>query len=46
MRHLKARLIALLLIVVSIGLIYYNWHQLLREGRYSFSEKDERNRHI
>ena len=35
MRHLKARLIALLIIVVSIGLIYYNWHQLLREGRYS-----------
>ena len=35
MRHLKARPIALLLIVVSIGLIYYNWHQLLREGRYS-----------
>ena len=35
MRHLKARLIALLLIVVSLGLIYYNWHQLLQEGRYS-----------
>jgi len=35
MRHLKARLIALLIIVVSIGLIYYNWHQLLQEGRYS-----------
>jgi hypothetical protein len=35
MRHLKARLIALLLIAVSVGLIYYNWHQLLHEGRYS-----------
>ena len=35
MRHLKARLIALLLIAVSLGLIYYNWHQLLQEGRYS-----------
>jgi len=46
MCHLKARLIALLIIVVSIGLIYYNWHQLLQEGRCSFSEKDERNRHV
>jgi len=35
MHHLKARILALILIVVSIGLIYYNWHQLLRDGRYS-----------
>lgn len=35
MHHLKARILALLLIVVAIGLIYFNWHQLLREGRYS-----------
>ena len=35
MHHFKARILALALIVVSIGLVYYNWHQLLREGRYS-----------
>lgn len=35
MHHFKARIFALVLIVVSIGLIYYNWHQLLQEGRYS-----------
>jgi hypothetical protein len=35
MKHLKARLLALVLIVISAGLIYFNWHQLLQEGRYS-----------
>lgn len=35
MHQLKARLFALVLILVSIGLIYYNWRQLLAEGRYS-----------
>jgi hypothetical protein len=35
MKHLKARALALLLIVLSAGLIYFNWHQLLQEGRYS-----------
>ncbi len=35
MHHFKARILALVLMVVSIGLIYYNWHQLLQEGRYS-----------
>ena len=35
MHYLKARIFALGLILVSIGLIYFNWHQLLREGRYS-----------
>ena len=35
MHHLKARLLGIVLILVSIGLIYYNWHQLLRDGSYS-----------
>jgi hypothetical protein len=35
MKHLKARALALLLIIISAGLMYYNWHQLLQEGRYS-----------
>ena len=35
MHHLKARIFALVLIVVSIGLIYYNWRQLLQEHEYS-----------
>ena len=35
MHPFKARVFALLLILVSVGLVYYNWHQLLQEGRYS-----------
>jgi hypothetical protein len=35
MQHLKARLLALVLIVVSVGIIYINWRQLLQEGSYS-----------
>jgi hypothetical protein len=35
MHHFKARIFALVLIIVSVGLIYINWHQLLQEGRYS-----------
>ncbi len=35
MQPLKARLLAVGLILVSVGLIYYNWHQLQQEGRYS-----------
>ena len=35
MHHLKMRIFALVLIVVSVVLIYVNWHQLLQEGRYS-----------
>jgi hypothetical protein len=35
MHYFKARIFALVVILVSIGLIYYNWHQLLQEGRYS-----------
>ncbi len=35
MRHLKARILALVIIVVFAGLIYFSWRQLKTEGRYS-----------
>jgi hypothetical protein len=35
MSHLKARIFALLLILVGAGLVYYNWRQLLQEQKYS-----------
>jgi hypothetical protein len=35
MSHLKARIFALLLILVGAGLSYYNWRQLLQEQKYS-----------
>jgi hypothetical protein len=35
MKHLKTRLFALALILVSVGLIYFNWRQLSQEGTYS-----------
>lgn len=35
MHHFKTRILAVVLIVLSVGLIYINWHQLLQEGRYS-----------
>jgi hypothetical protein len=35
MKHLKARILALVLIALSAGLIYVNWYQLWHEGRYS-----------
>jgi len=35
MRNLKVRLFALVLILLFAGLIYYNWHQLQSEGKYS-----------
>jgi len=35
MHHLKARLLAIVLILVSLGLVYYNWRQLLQDGSYS-----------
>lgn len=35
MAILKMRFFALVLILVSAGLIYYNWHQLLQEHPYS-----------
>lgn len=35
MRHAKARLLGVVLILLFAGLTYYNWHQLHAEGRYS-----------
>ena len=35
MNHLEMRILAVALILVSIGLIYYNWQQLLQEREYS-----------
>jgi hypothetical protein len=35
MHHLKARLFAIVLILLSLGLVYYNWRQLLQDGSYS-----------
>ena len=35
MSHLKARIFAVILIIVFGGLIYFNWHQLQQEGSYS-----------
>ena len=35
MRYLKARLLAIVLILISAVLISVNWYQLLNEGRYS-----------
>jgi hypothetical protein len=33
--HLKARLFAVVLILGASALIYWNWHQLNTEGKYS-----------
>lgn len=35
MKHLKVRIFAVILILVSAGLVYVNWQQLHQEGRYS-----------
>jgi len=35
MRHLKVRILALVIIVVFAGLIYFSWRQLKTEGKYS-----------
>ena len=35
MKHIKARLLAVAIIVLFSGLIYFNWQQLNDEGRYS-----------
>ena len=35
MNHLKARLLALVIILICGGMIYYNWQQLTGEGSYS-----------
>lgn len=33
--YVKQRLFALVLIILFIGLTYYNWHQLWTDGSYS-----------
>lgn len=33
--RMKARLLAIVLILISVALICINWYQLLNEGRYS-----------
>jgi hypothetical protein len=35
MIHFKTRVFALMLIIISVGLIYHNWQQLLQEREYS-----------
>jgi hypothetical protein len=35
MQTVKTRILALVLILLGIGLVYFNWHQLLKEGSYS-----------
>jgi hypothetical protein len=35
MQTVKTRILALVLIVVGIGLVYLNWHQLRTDGSYS-----------
>jgi hypothetical protein len=35
MNHLKVRLLAVVMILIFGGMIYYNWHQLTTEGNYS-----------
>lgn len=34
MGHLKARLLAVLIIIVFAGLTYWGWYQLTTEGKY------------
>jgi hypothetical protein len=35
MRHLKARLLGVVLIALFVGLTWLGWHELTTEGRYS-----------
>ena len=35
MRNLKVRIFAVVLILLFAGMTYYNWHQLMTEGKYS-----------
>jgi hypothetical protein len=35
MQTIKKRLLGLVLILVGVGLVYFNWHQLLKDGTYS-----------
>lgn len=33
--YIKQRILAIVLIIISIGMIYYGWHRLWQEGVYS-----------
>ncbi|MEO7971512.1 MAG: hypothetical protein ABI698_09450 [bacterium] len=35
MQGVKARILGLVLLLLGIGLVYFNWHQLLKDGSYS-----------
>jgi hypothetical protein len=35
MQTIKSRIFGLALLVLGIGLVYINWHQLLKDGSYS-----------
>jgi len=35
MRNFRGRLLGIVIILVFVGLTYYNWHQLNSEGKYS-----------
>ena len=35
MQPIKTRIFATVLILIGLGLIYYNWHQLWQAGHYS-----------
>ncbi|MDQ1639290.1 MAG: hypothetical protein QOF62_2629 [Pyrinomonadaceae bacterium] len=35
MQSVKARILGFVLILLGIGLVYFNWHQLLKDGSYS-----------
>lgn len=35
MQTVKARILGLVLLILGIGLVYFNWHQLLKDGSYS-----------
>lgn len=35
MNHLRARLLAIVIIVVFVGLMYVNWRELITSGTYS-----------
>lgn len=35
MQTIKKRILGLVLILLGVGLVYFNWHQLLKDGSYS-----------
>jgi hypothetical protein len=35
MKRVKARILGLILILLGVGLVYLNWHQLQTDGTYS-----------